>query len=176
MINLIPPDGVRMVRREYAARVLSVWAFILALAVGASALMLLPTYVLLQEELRITDTETAIAADAHAIATKELEEAQTIADRLQTARDPVAASAIFTHIEDALAPEIEFRSLFVTPAGSASQIQVIGTAMNREALQRFIGRLKGDPFFKDASVPVSDLARDVDLTFTLSLVLAEGAS
>lgn len=164
-----------MMRREYGARVLAVWAFILALAVGASALMLLPTYVLLREELRITDAQTAATADAHAMATQELERAQAMADRLRIVRDPVAPSAIFTHIEDALAPEIAMRSVYMTPAGSGSQIQVHGTAMNREALQRFIGRLKGDPFFKDASVPVSDLARDVDLTFTLSLVLADKA-
>jgi hypothetical protein len=172
MINLIPPDGIRMVRKEYGARVLAVWAFILALAIGASALMLVPTYVLLREELRITDAQTAVTADAHAIAARELEGAQAIADRLRIARDPIAPSTMFTHIEDALAPEIEIESVYMTPAGSGSQIQVNGTAMNREALQRFIGRLKTDPFFEDASVPVSDLARDVDPTFTLTLVLA----
>jgi hypothetical protein len=172
MTNLIPPDGVRVVRKEYAVRVLSVWAFVLAVAIGLSALMLLPTYVLISEQLRITDAEAAIEDDAHAIATSELEEAQAIADRLTVVRDPIAASVIVEHIERALAPEIKLRSLHIAPSGTDSTVQVVGVAMNRESLQRFIGRLKDDPFFRDASVPVSDLARDVDPPFVLTLVLA----
>lgn len=176
MINLIPPDAVRIVRKEYVARVLCVWAIILAYSIGASAFTLLPTYVLVAGQLRVTDAAAAVEENAHAMATEELAGAQAIAERLATVRDPIAASAILTHIEAALAPQITLRSLMISPDGIASQVQVVGTALNREALQRFTGRLKTDPFFENASVPVSDLARETDLSFTLTLVLAGPAS
>lgn len=176
MINLIPPDGVRVVRKEYIMRVLSVWAFIIAIVVVLAALMLLPTYVLVAEQLRIIDTAATVEDEAHAIVTEELKTAQAIAEKVKVARDPIAASVIFDHIESGLAPEITLRSILVSPQGTDSAVQVVGVAMNRESLQRFIGRLKSDPFFKDASVPVSDLARDINPPFVLTLVIAGPAS
>lgn len=176
MINLIPSDAVRIVRKEYIARVLCVWAIILAFSFGASAFTLLPTYVLVAGQLRVTDAASAVEENAHAMATEELASAQAIAERLRVTRDAIAASAILTHIEAALTPQITLRSLMVSPDGVASQIQVVGSAVNREALQRFTGSLKADPFFENASVPVSDLARETDLSFTLTLVLAAPAS
>jgi len=176
MINLIPPGATRIVRKEYVARVLCVWAIILAFSLGASAFTLLPTYVLVSGQLRVTDAAAAVEENAYQMAAEELAYAEEIAARLATARDPIPASAILTHIEAAVAPEIALRSLMVAPNGTGSQIQVVGTAVDRASLQAFTGRLKADPFFENASVPVSDLARENNLSFTLTLVLAGSAS
>ena len=51
MINLIPPDALKGVKREYYVRVGTVWAFLLTGAFVALILLLIPLYVLINSQL-----------------------------------------------------------------------------------------------------------------------------
>jgi hypothetical protein len=172
MINLIPPDGKRTVRKEYIARVASVWLFIAALAIASGALMLFPTYILVAQQLTI-DASNAVSDEAYNQALKELNLAQALATKLAAPQRGVPAADILAHAEDALEDGVVLRGISIESVGGVPSVQAVGTAQTRELLRRFIANLESDPFFTDASVPVSDLARDVDLVFTLTLTLAQ---
>lgn len=173
MINLIPPDGKRIVRREYLARVASVWFLIAALAVASGALMLFPTYILITQQLHIEAQSAVVSEDTYNTALKELNLAHALAAKLATPPKGVPAADVLAHTEAALKDGVVLRGFSIDALAEGSQVQAVGTAETRESLRQFIGQLEADPFFKDASVPVSDLARDVDLVFTLTLVLNE---
>ena len=55
MANLIPTTGKRQIVLEYWARVVVVWMFVLALAVGIVAVVMVPTYVLVNAQNRAFD-------------------------------------------------------------------------------------------------------------------------
>ena len=56
MINLIPPGAKKRMYTEYVARALSLWVLLLSCALFGGALLLVPTYVLLQKQIVIAES------------------------------------------------------------------------------------------------------------------------
>ncbi len=173
MINLIPPEGQRIVRREYLARVGAVFSLLATGALLAGALLLLPTYILLTHQLNTTTDQAAYpeAESGYAEATRSLADASRLAKRLEAADNSAAASEILAHIDAGRPSAVALIGLTINQRPDGAEIVARGTAETRESLRQFVDTLKRDAFFLDARVPVSDLARDTNLTFTLSLSL-----
>ena len=173
MINLLPPQGKKLVAREYIFRVSAVAGFVCAFFLLASAVALVPTYILFspsgagpsQEEKGVPSEEEYMQLVA------ELKEASGIAAQLNKKINTVAASSVVTHIEDALFPDITLAAITFSEEAAQVRISVRGTARTRESLRSFLDTLKKDPFFADAQVPVSELARDTNVQFTMTLTL-----
>ncbi len=175
MINLIPQAGKDVVRREYFLRVGTVFGFLCAGALVAGGLLLLPTYALVTRQLHsviVAGVEEKDAEADYARQVSELDEAEKIAGQLLVSGGRSAsASSILTHIEASISPEVVLTNLSVTETKEGAAVTARGTATTRESLRRFVEGLKRDAFFADAVVPVSDLARDTNLSFTVTLTL-----
>lgn len=174
MINLIPQAAKANLRKEYIVRALSVWALLISLALFASGVLLLPTYVLYTKQIH-TATAASESLKEKDASFKTIEstltEANAFATQLSKSLDSVKASDILTHIEDALPSEVVLEGLNVVQEKNTLRIEARGTARTREALRHFTDALKRDAFFADAQVPISDLAQDTNLSFTVSLTL-----
>jgi Tfp pilus assembly protein PilN len=74
-----------------------------------------------------------------------------------------------------LAPEsITFKTIIVSDAsGKVEKIQVQGVAPTRDVIARFKNSLESSPVFTKAEVPIADLARDVDVPFTVTITVAK---
>ena len=174
MINLIPENAKSRVRREYLARTGAVWLFLFATALTASAIFLMPTYVLYirqSGDLHTDKTEPEGRAEEYARITASLEEAAVFAQQLSQKDASITASEILTHVERARNEGVTLLGLYAAREKEKVKIEVRGAARSRESLRTFQDALRRDAFFLDAQVPVSDLARDTDLTFTMTLTL-----
>lgn len=174
MINLLPPEAKGAMRKEYIVRLLSVWAALCGCALVGASFLLLPTYLFYSNQIRNSIKETSASEEklqAFEHMRVSLSEAQTFAKRLSLSIESVKASDILTHIEDALTEEIALEGLQIVQEEKGTRIEVRGKARTREALRVFLKRIESDTYFLDAQVPVSDLAKDTNLLFTMTVHL-----
>jgi Fimbrial assembly protein (PilN) len=177
MINLIPPHGHTALTHEYILRVASVYGFLLTAVFVASAILLIPVYVLTSaqmtgvrdESARVLETQSAFDA-----AFQEIKVANTIMARLHEDTDDVPLSGIIEEIVDAASPGVTFTTFQAVREGvMIKQVLVQGTAADRNALASFKNALESSPRFAEAAVPISDLARDKNLSFAITVTLSE---
>ena len=170
MINLIPPQGKKLVAREYGARVAAVACASVALALVASTVALVPSYVLFSSSRNAQAPIEDVAGEEMREVEAGLRKAMALTQQLQDTTQSLEPLAIVNHVESAVSSAIVIES-FALSHEKATHIQVRGSATTRESLRQFIEALKRDSFFADAQVPVSDLAPDTNLDFTVTLTL-----
>jgi hypothetical protein len=179
MINLIPPGAKKRIGGEYVARFLSVWIILGALSFFVSAALLLPTYVLSVHRLQADLSEDGGTQKQQTFdeMKQTLAEAHIFATQLSASKQSLHASAVMPHIEQALAPSISLVGIAIAPdlpkKVHAAQVRVEGRARSRSDLQSFVERLKQDSFWSSVSIPVSDLAPEVDNAFVVTLLVAQ---
>lgn len=181
MINLIPPEAKSVMKFEYWARVLSVWSFLFAGVGFTAALLLVPTYVLLKTQLEVLNTEfdkTRDDAASFAQIEKDIKDANYIIDQLQKEQQALVSSRIIEGVTAATNEGITLSRFMMSAEtapkkGSTQSIQVQGEAQTREALAAFKTELERSPLFETASVPISDLARDVKLPFVVTITVTD---
>lgn len=174
MVNLIPPDAQKQVNREYWIRVCSVWLFLLGSAGVMVVLLYIPSYLLLQTQLKVKQSAHA-EVNNQAEQFKQAEEAFThsneVAQLLLSSKEEVAFSFVMDEIQK-IAPEgIVVTNFSFTRKDTKLEIVTIsGQADARASLSRFREALELHPLFKVASLPLSNLAKDRDIAFTISIV------
>ncbi len=174
MINLIPSHAKKRVRTEYLIRVASMWMLLCALSLYTGIVLLVPTYVLYSRQIEAgTTPDTTRAERAESIASMRatLGEANAFAQQLSRSLDSVQASEVLAHIERAQVEGIDFQGMYVVREKEAMRIEVKVNAATRERLRAFQDALRRDAFFATAEVPVSQLAKDTDLSVTIALTL-----
>ncbi len=178
MINLLPPEAKQAVRREYWARVLGAWALLSAAACFVCALLLLPTHVLLSRQLNAVASEIVAREDAeeaaqYAVVQADVRAANELAVQLAKEAPPSFATVVMPTLERARPVGLTLTAvLYSADAQQVRTIEVRGIAATRATLVTFVEALKRDPRVAEASVPVGDLARERQLPFTISLMLA----
>lgn len=175
MINLIPPEGKKVIIKEYLARVATVWSYICMFACVGGGVALIPTYVFFTHQLQTMESgpaehTTEIVAE-YQKTLETLKEATVVASQLGRTTPSVEASAVVHHLEEALTDDIALGGLAVSLDDSKTKIEARGVARTRDSLRRFVEALKKDAFFAEAKIPVSDLAKDTNLPFSVSLTL-----
>lgn len=179
MTNLIPPQGHKTLRREYIARVFSVYAFLLGGVFIALTALVVPTYVLVDTQLASVTLQNGAALNVDTTykeAEAEIRRTNEILNQFSAEATPIYPSRILAEIHEIAHEGIAFERFQVkqAPKGSKEKdvITVQGVASSRTALAAFKDALNGSALFEDAVVPISDLARDADLPFAINLVLS----
>ncbi|MCB9810661.1 MAG: hypothetical protein H6779_02425 [Candidatus Nomurabacteria bacterium] len=175
MINLIPPTAKKQITKEYWVRVISVWLFAVSVAGLLVAISLLPVYVL------VTSQVGTYASSAKEVAAKVADydlsaSALTMAKRqsalLVELQQLEQFSSLMAAIDDLQGSMIIINDYEFLRAGMAVEsVEVKGIADTREALVEFRDNLSALPEVKDVKLPISDLAKDKDIGFTLSVNL-----
>lgn len=152
-------------------RIVAVAGFVTTFSLLVSAIALVPTYVLFLEPVAATEGAAQKSPDE--------EQYVQIADTLKTSMgyvtqlskpvESIETSKIVSHIEGALSPKVAVTSMHFSLDKGKAHIEARGTAQTRESLRQFLDALKKDTFFADAQIPISDLAKDTNLVFTLTL-------
>lgn len=177
MINLIPPEGHRVIKHEYLLRV---WATVLTLLGGVAILItvsLIPTYVLLTSQMHAFAVEEKQAQEKDAKASeaeKELRLTSVILGQLKTSSSSILASEAIAEIQKRTSSDIIFVTFAVEEAnGLITKINVQGKASTREALARLKESIESSDMFETVEVPIADLAHQTDLPFTIGITLAK---
>lgn len=174
MINLIPPDARKAIRREYWIRVVSVWMILLGAALLMIALLKIPTLVLVSTQLDAFSIAYIEAQEQD----KSLKEAEAKIKRsneialvlVRSTNDPVFIPVV--EALDTLAGEDVkiFNFVITQERGQLSTILIIGNASTRISLARFSDSVEAHPRFLEADVPISNLAKDKDINFSITII------
>ncbi len=173
MVNLIPPHARRAVTIEYYVRVVTVWLWLLSAALIVVGVLMFPVGLLVQLQLKAlsaTYAEAQAKNDDYQAAEKEVmrvnETAQELArvHALHPVWDDVAL--IYELVPDGVV--IESISL-TREKDVVKKITVTGEAATRSDLARTRDLLKSHGRFTAVELPLSNLAKDVELPFSITL-------
>lgn len=175
MINLIPPTAKRSIKIEYWTRVVSVWSILLAIALFASASVLLPAYVLIGAQVAVYETSAAEAsqkvADYQNVSVALVDASQQAKLALDELSRPDFSSYLylFTSLQGETIQLTELR-LGRTDAGFEA-VTIAGVAADRQALASFRDELRAHERVADVELPIRNLARDRDIAFEIKVTL-----
>lgn len=172
MINLIPPGARKMVVKEYWLRVCSVWLFLFGTGCLLVASLMLPTYVLLQNELRtlrdlVAQNEAEVVAfDTNAAA---LNTAMKQTNILLSTPNNNSYVTYTKELNRLAGEEVAISSLAFERKGTSTAIIIVGVAATRSALANFRDNLEAHESFSDPILPIASLIKDKKLDFSLTV-------
>lgn len=173
MINLIPPSAEKLVHREYWIRVSSVWMILFGFAFLIISLLNLPVYVLVQSQLNSFLEEYKEATDETA---SFIESEVAVANANEIARLLAKQDSVepFSHLIEELdlltsnnVTILDFQ--IVRKENALDPIVITGVANSRLALSEFRDAIENNPLFLSAALPLSNLAKDKDIPFTITI-------
>jgi len=180
MINLLPPKGHTSLKHEYVLRVISLYGFMLAIVFISGTILLIPTYVLVSSQLnsvRPDDDEGEATKKTFAEASLHIQNANTVMAQLRSITPNVQTSSIITDIIRLAPKGITFHTFQAKrEANFLKAIDVQGFAETRNALAALKNAIESSSTFLSASVPISDLARETNLPFVMTISLNEAGS
>lgn len=180
MINLIPNSAKKNITLEYWVRVVSAWAYLWAFAIVIAIAILVPTYVLI-------NIKVSVYADSAQDAFKSVADYQEVSDSLNGATRQ--ASLILNNRNTA--PMFDYVKLFEGLQGDQimlsemslmreqkglGDVLLAGTAEDREALASFRDRLLAEPLISEVDLPISNLAKDRNIQFNITVTMDNSVS
>ncbi len=177
MINLIPPVARKAIVTEYWVRVTSIWLFVLSAVNIVILLLALPVYVLVISQVEsyaqsATEAEQRVAD--YDLSAGSLIRANVAAQKIFELRDIEYFSDVVTQIESVQGSNIIIEGMsFGRKDKALAPVRVTGEAADRQALAGFRDRLIKQENIAEVDLPISNLAKDKDLEFSLSIVFKE---
>jgi hypothetical protein len=175
MINLIPIHAKKSITTEYWLRVLSVWCYVWSAALAVSICVTLPAYVLINLQVRAYDSVASLAeeevADYSAVS-KELNIASRQAVLVINDSNKHLLHQYVDLLESLRGDGLVINqiSLQRTKVG-VEPLTISGTASNRSTLAAFRDRLLTDANITEVDLPISNLAKDKDIQFSMTITM-----
>lgn len=177
MINLIPPVVRKNIITEYWIRVVSIWLFIVAIVATAVVFLSLPVYVLVSSQVDVYAQSAAEATERvteYDLSAGALVRANVMAQKVFELREVEKFSNTISTIEALQGNDIEIDGFeFARQEGSLAPVQVTGRAATRQALSDFRETLLRQETISDVVLPISNLAKDKDIQFSVSITFKE---
>lgn len=176
MINLLPPAGHAILKREYYLRVGATVCFLLGSVCILLTIALVPTFVLIRAQINASAAQmggtTEESANTFARVEGDAKTAANVIAQLKAIPQSILPTTIIEAMQDLALTGIQFKTFSITaPGGVITQFQVTGTAATRTSLIQLTQRIEESDMFMKADVPLSDLARNVDLPFAITVTL-----
>ena len=177
MINLIPPDAKKAVVKEYWLRVAVVWLFLLAISLIIVGVFKLPSYVLLQAQEIAFEEQFESAAENQA----EFEQSEALikqanleAKHLNSFATTVPFSEYMDTLDSLATAGVSISNFsFKKNDGVLEEILITGTAADRKSLTQFKDVISENESFANAELPISNLAQDLDIRFSITVIPSE---
>ena len=175
MINLLPKSAKRSLLFEYWIRVVSVWLIVWSVVLFASAVILLPAYVLIHSQVEVYEESATAALEKVAvyenISTVLLQAGAEARMILNEATSP-KLSYYVDQINGLLESGISINDINISrDANGIAPISIQGVAIDRQTLAAFRDRLQADPLVRDVNLPISNLAQDRDIIFSMTITV-----
>jgi hypothetical protein len=174
MINLIPPVVRKAVIKEYWTRVISVFLFIVSVASFGVFVFALPVYVLVSDQVDVyaqSAAEASLRVAEYDLSAGALIRANQMAQKIFELREVDKFTDAVTLLESLQSADVTINSFqFERANGEVSPVMISGDASTRQALADFRDRLLKQPEISDVVLPISNLAKDRDIEFSISVV------
>jgi hypothetical protein len=175
MINLLPVPAKKSILLEYWIRVVSVWMIVWAVALFAATSIFLPVYVLIGSQVKSYADSAAVASQKVAsyesvsvALVQASQQAKLIIDEMNRPQ----FSSYIHKFEQLQGEGIQFSNIKLgRDDAGITPVTIGGVASDRQALASFRDRLLADEEVSAVNLPISNLARDKDIAFSISVTL-----
>ncbi|MEZ4103817.1 MAG: hypothetical protein R3B60_00855 [Candidatus Paceibacterota bacterium] len=175
MINLLPPEAKKNVVTEYWIRVTSVWIFILSVVLISVSLLLLPVYVLIDSQIGVYENkvnEMATKVADFDNAQQSLVKANNQAQVLINLRSIKKFSDLVDSFNSLQNNGLSISSMqFNRSDLKLNSVQLMGEAKTRQDLSDFRNNLLSLSKVSQVDLPISNLAKDRDIDFSIAVTL-----
>jgi len=186
MANVLPQHAQKRMSRMYIGRVVAVVAGCFALWMVLMSLALTPLYARTSATRTAALIEHAVQKEQQekanrnaTVRTQDLEKMRNAIDRAYTHNLQVAVGTILdrwgTHAEDIIITSITYEVVAEEEKKKTVEkeyIRISGEARTRKALDAFLRDIRSVPAFKKVDLPISDLASDRDVAFSVTIFYA----
>jgi len=179
LTNLLPNERRAALVRSYFLRLGFVGVVMASLLIIAAMVLLVPTYILLTDSARTKEAhlaaiESALASTNQATLSARLAALSNDAATLSSLENAPSASGMLRSVLALSRPGVLLSNFVYTPSDGTNTgtLAISGTALTREALRSYQLVLQGAPFAQSAGLPVSAYAKDSNISFTITVILA----
>jgi hypothetical protein len=177
MTNLLPQSDQMILKKEYKYRKLVVIFLFFVGTVLISVGFLLPSLILSNIKLNIISD----AAEKARISNENQTNSNTSNILLKDTKEKLALLSIkdsgptFVSVVDLItknkSANIKIKEIsYEKNTDSNSKITISGLSKNRESLTNFLGQMQSVSVFKSVDLPVSNFAKDKDITFSMQIL------
>lgn len=179
LTDLLPRSRREALSREYRFRLGVVSLILFSALVLTAAMLLVPTYVFLARSAHVKEAHLAsiksvlASSDEAALATRLAALSGDTAALLSLAKR-ASVSGILNAVLNVSRAGIILSGFVYTPAADkgSDTLAISGIAATRDALRSYQIVLQNTSFVTSAELPVSAYAKDANIAFTITLILA----
>lgn len=176
MANLLPPTAKRQITKEYYLRVASVWMFAATAALLVLLVLLVPLYYLISLQLGAVENSFVAATasgDSFTEVGQEITYTNELAHELNRVVSLPSASSYLNALEQLTKDEINLTTVNIDREnGLVKAVEVTGVATTRAALAAFRDRLETSDTFAEVELPLSNLAKDRAVPFSIKVTVS----
>jgi hypothetical protein len=180
MINLIPSEEKKKIRKDFYMRVIVVSFFVLGTAVFLSNIMLTPAlfYASLEKKLisdqfaKDTNKLTFDLNQANKNAVENLEKKILLIKQAQNNKFLVSENVIDNLLAKKINGILINEINYTKDPNKGNLVNIRGQASSRERLLTFKNSLAQDPNFKNVDLPISNFIKSTDIEFNLVLIIS----
>lgn len=170
--NLLPSRKHAALHHVYLVRLGGVLLVLATLVMWVALSALFPAYLtargaLVRAEADLKDSQ-GVVSDQQAVLT-ELGEMSDRVAQLAPYTHTVSATTFFNSVLQVRPPEVRVQGM--SYARNNGVVTLTGVADTRTDLVTFVGFFEDHAYFNSANLPISDLAKNTDLDFTISLAI-----
>lgn len=179
MINVLPEQEKKDVKKEYRIRLLIAYLFLLSFLVFTSVFLLIPTYVV--SKTKETSLEQKLSAFNNANAIINENDLAKISNEINNTLLLLSTNKpINTNIvEDIIMPIINARPsviyitqiFYLVRADGFAGVEIRGTSATRTALQSFKSALSTNQKIDSVDLPISNFVKKSDIPFIINIKL-----
>jgi hypothetical protein len=177
MINLIPTLAKKEVSREYWLRVVSVWMILLSFFLLITTALNLPTLILvnsLEAANQSRLNEILNSQNANKDAENLINDTNALIKQVNITNERAKFSELMYILDDIAGNEVVLTQFtFEENAGLVQPLTMIGWADSRVSLAKFREVLEQHESFEKVELPISNLAKDRDITFSMTVSYIE---
>jgi hypothetical protein len=177
--TLLPAQELRLLKKEYRTRVTIFMMFFLSFVIlfGIFALMPAFIYSYSQEKVllaRLGELHKGKASSGIDEIRKDLSNSTEIINRLKNNKTPFVYSSVISQIINHKSGGVRIKSISVSTDSqqattTALVLVVQGVADTRESLIQFRDNLEADPLVTKVELPISDLAKSKNVSYSLRI-------
>lgn len=177
MINVLPQEQKRVLKKEYFIRLLSTYFFLITILALVSTALLLPTYTLSKSKESLLENELIkFDKDNPDLSTDELEKVILDINSKLALLDSMGSESEVSHgvIDRFLKIEkkdISIDKIFYIYGEEKSTLEIVGLAKNRASLNNFKTALEDSGLYENIDLPISNFVKPNDIDFNIKFDL-----
>lgn len=175
MLNILPIEEKKKVLLEYRLRLAVVATFAVGAVAAASAVLLVPAYLLAISKHNASNEQLAALEKKYGDSAQEKELGAQIRD-INTkillllsgdTTDKLTPSQVVANIIGLKSSEIKISSFSYEMPANQERIVLTGTAKDRDSLAGYFETLKKDPTFTSVTMPISSYVKSENIDFSI---------